>query len=53
MTFLHEWLVKLYDQWLIQARVVKAKKPETYPAKPRGGMSHGPPLLGTTQWLTT
>jgi hypothetical protein len=23
-----------------------AKKPETYPAKPRGGMSHGPQLLG-------
>ena len=23
-----------------------AKQPETYPAKPRGGMSHGPQLLG-------
>ena len=23
-----------------------AKKPETYPAKPRGGISHGPELLG-------
>ena len=22
-----------------------AKKPETYPAKPQGGMSHGPTLL--------
>ena len=23
-----------------------ARGPETYPAKPRGGMSHGPALLG-------
>jgi len=23
-----------------------ATQPETYPAKPRGGMSHGPSLLG-------
>ena len=23
-----------------------ATKPETYPAKPRGGVSHGPELLG-------
>lgn len=23
-----------------------AKKPEEYPAKPRGGFSHGPKLLG-------
>jgi hypothetical protein len=23
-----------------------ASKPETYPAKPRGGTSHGPQLLG-------
>lgn len=23
-----------------------AKKPEEYPAKPRGGFSHGPQLLG-------
>ena len=22
-----------------------AKKPEQYPAKPQGGMSHGPPLI--------
>ena len=25
-----------------------ATKPETYPAKPKGGMSHGPKLLGQT-----
>ena len=28
-----------------------ATKPETYPAKPKGGMSHGPTLLGQKQLL--
>lgn len=28
-----------------------ATKPESYPAKPRGGVSHGPELLGQKQLL--
>ena len=30
--------------WVNQEKVI-AKKPEKYPAKPRGGMSHGPKLI--------